>query len=123
MRQRVALTQPAFRSDVFITAGERNRLERDEGNLLRIVHRETDDRADLIVIDAIDQHHNENDLNTRFVQIVDRAQFHVEKIPDLAMTVGVVPYTVELEIHKSQTRFGSLSAKLFTLGELDAIGC
>ena len=112
VRQRVTLPQPAFRRDVFVAAGERNRLERDESDLLRIVHRKPDDRTHLIVIDAVDQRRDQNDVNAGFVQIVDRPQLHIEQIADLAVAVGVVADTVELQIHKTQSGFGGLLGKI-----------
>src|SRR3989442_13935587 len=121
MRQSIALAQTAFRCDVFIAAGKGNGLERDESNLFRIIHCETDDRSDLIVVYALDQSHNQNDLHARLVQIVDGPQFHVEEIADLTVTVGVVSDTVELQIYESQSGFGCLAAKFFALCELDPV--
>ena len=112
VRQRVTLAQAAFRSDVFVAAGERHRLERDERDLLGIVHREPDDRADLIVIDAVDQRYDQNDFDAGFVQVVDRPQLHVEQVADLAVAVGVVADTVELQIRITKSGFGSLLRRI-----------
>ncbi len=73
VRQRVTLLQAALFGDVLVAAGERNRLERDERDLLRIFQRETNDRSDLVVIDAVDQRGHQNDVDARFVQVVDRS--------------------------------------------------
>src|SRR2546425_12203755 len=100
MRQGIALAQAAFRGDVFIAAGKGNGLKCDESNLFRIIHCETDDRSDLIVVDAVDQSHNQNDLHACLVQIVDGPQLHVEEIADLAATVDVVSETVVLQSYK-----------------------
>ena len=115
MRKRIALLQTTLGSDLFIAAGERNRLEGKEGNLLRIVHREADDRSHLIVIDAVNQRGDQNDLDACFVQVVDCAQLHVEEIADLTVAVGVVADAVELQIDVTQTRFGSLAANSLLL--------
>ena len=82
--------------DLFVATRERDGLEREESDLLRIVERETYDRADLIVVDAVDERDDENDLDARFVQVIDRAQLHVEEVADLSVRVGVVADAVEL---------------------------
>ena len=45
VRQRVALRGAALVGDLLVAAGERHRLERQEGDLLRVVERELDDAA------------------------------------------------------------------------------
>ncbi len=113
VRQRVTLLQAALLGDQLVAAGERNRLERDERDLLRILERKADDRSDLVVVDAVDQRGNENDVNAGFVQVVDRAQLYVEQVADLAVRVGIVADTVELQIYKAKPGFGGLAAKFF----------
>src|SRR6478735_28277 len=54
VRKSVALTEAALRSDVFVAAGEGDRLEADERNFLGVFHRELHDGADLIVVDVVD---------------------------------------------------------------------
>ncbi len=110
--KRVALAQTAFRSDVFVAAGKRNRLECDEGDLLRIVHRELDDGADLIVIDVVDERDNQNDLDAGFVQIFDGAQLHIEQVADLTVAVGIVADAVELQIRIAQSGFSSFLRRI-----------
>src|SRR5690349_23347448 len=122
MRERVALLQTTLFGDLFVAAGKRNRLERQERDLLRIVERETNDRADLVVIDTVDERRNEHDLDACFVQVVDGAHLHVEQVADLAVAVRVVADTVKLEINVTKTCFGSLPAEFFALGELDTVG-
>src|SRR6185436_17049682 len=87
VRKRISLLKPALGRNCFITTRERNRLERKEGNLLWIVERETNDRTDLIVVDAVNQGGNKHDFNTGFVQVVDRSQLHIEKVTDLTVTI------------------------------------
>ena len=82
---------------------------------------ETNDRTDLIVVDAVDERGDQNDFNTRFVKVVDRAHLHVEQVADLTMAVRIVADSVELKIDVTQTGFSSLPAELFALGELDTI--
>ena len=54
VRQRVALGLAALIRDGFVAAGEGNRLEAQERNLLGIVERETHHRAHLLIVDAVD---------------------------------------------------------------------
>ncbi len=98
--KRVTLLQATLFGDQLVAAGERYRLERDERDLLRILESETDDRTDLIVVNAVDQRGDENDVNARFVQVVDRTQLYVEQVADLAVRVGIVADTVELQINE-----------------------
>src|ERR1041384_480583 len=120
-RKCVALLQSTLLGDLFVAPGKRNRLERKERDLLRIVERETNDRANLIVVDAVYECRNEHDLDASFVQVVDGAHLHVEEVADLAVAVGVVADTVELQVNVTQTGFSSLPAELFALGKLDSV--
>ena len=54
VRQRVALRRAALVGDLLVAARERHRLERQEADLARVVERELDDPADLLVVDAVD---------------------------------------------------------------------
>ena len=96
VRQGVALLHPPLVRDLLVAAREGDGLERDEGDLLRVVEREAYDRADLVVVDAVDERDDQNDLDARLVQVVNRAQLHVEEVADLAVRVGVVADAVEL---------------------------
>ncbi len=93
------------------------------GYLLRIVHREADDRTDLVIIDAIHERRHEHDFDSCLVDIVDRLQLDIEEIAYLAVAVGGVSDAVKLQINVAQAGFGCFAAKLFRLGELDAVGC
>src|SRR3982074_1082004 len=53
VRQRVTLRLPAIVGDGFIASRERNRLEAEEANLLRIVERELNNASDLLVVNAV----------------------------------------------------------------------
>src|ERR1043166_8269831 len=123
MRKRVALLQTTLRSDLFVATSKRNRLERKECDLLRIVECEANDRTNLIVVDAVDERRYENDLNSGLVQVVDGSHLHVEEIADLTVTVGVVADTVKLQVDVAQTGFSSLAAELFALGEFNTVRC
>src|SRR6185369_15756878 len=90
MRQGVALLQATMFSDFFVTTCKGNRLERKERNLLRIVESKTNNRTDLVVVDSINQGRNENDLHSRFVQVIDGAHLHIEEVANLPVTISVV---------------------------------
>ncbi len=89
---------------------------------LRIVQRELDDASDLLVVDAVDDGDDRNDLDAGLVHVLDGLQLHVEQVADLAMRVGRVADSVELQIGVAQARFGRLLGELETLGEFDSVG-
>ncbi len=122
MRQGVALAETALRSDVFIAACKRNRLEADERDFLGIFHRELDDGADLVVVHIVDDGNDENDFDARFVHVLNSAELHVKEVADLAVAVGVVADAVELQVGVAHTGFEGFFAEFLALGELDAIG-
>ena len=53
---------------------------------------------DLIVVDRVDDRDDEADVDAGRVQVLDRAQLHVEEIADLAVRVGRVAHAVELQV-------------------------
>ena len=122
VRKRVPLRIAAIIGNRFIAAGEGNRLEAQERNFLRIGQRETNHRAHLFVVHAVDQGDDRHDIDAIGVQIFDGAKFHIEQIAHRAMRVGFVADAVELQIGVAQTGFGGLLAKLGALGEFDAVG-
>src|SRR4029077_12379922 len=73
MRKSVALAQTAFRSDVFVAAGERNRLEADEGDFFGVFHREFDDGADLVIVNVFDDGDHQHDFDASLVHVFDGA--------------------------------------------------
>src|SRR5476649_1411214 len=123
MRQRISLLQAPLSSNCFIAAGERDWLKRKERNLFGIIQRESDNRTNLIVVDSVNQGRDQNDLDTSLVQVIDRAQLHIEEISYLSVTVSVVTDAVELEIHVAQASLGGLVAKLLALRKLNPICC
>src|SRR6266403_644898 len=77
MRKGVALAQAALRGDIFVAAGEGNRLEADEGDLLGIFHREFHDCADLIVVDVVYDGDYQHDLVCRLLLEKKKEKIHV----------------------------------------------
>ena len=112
VREGVALGHAALVGDVFVAAGEADRLEAEEADLLGIVEGELDDAADLLVVDAVDDGGDGNDFNAGFVQVVDGLELHVEEVADLAVRVGRVADAVELEVDVAEAGFGGGAAKL-----------
>ena len=123
VRERVALGHAALVGDFFVAAGEADRLEAEEADLLGIVERELDDAAHLLVVDAVDDGGDGHDLNAGFVQVVDGLQLYVEQVADLAVRVGSVADAVELEIDVAESGFGSGAAEFLALGEFNAVRC
>ena len=72
VREGVALRDPAVFGDVLVAAGEADRLEAEEADLLWVVEGELDDAADLLVVDAVDDGGDGNDFDAGFVQVVNR---------------------------------------------------
>src|SRR6266481_7761805 len=122
MGKRVALAQTAFRGDVFVAAGERNRLEADKGDLLGVLYREFDDGANLVVVDVVNDGDDQHDFDAGFVHVFDGAQFYIEQVANLAMSVGVVADAIELQVGVTHARFKGLLAGFLALGEFDAVG-
>src|SRR6267378_7549589 len=121
VRQRVTLLETALGCDLFIASRKRNWLERQEGNLLRIVEGKSNNGSDLVVIDAVDQCGNEHNLNARFMQVIDCTHLHIEQIANLAMAVGVITNSVKLEVNVAQTSLGSFATEIFALSKFDSV--
>src|SRR5581483_23508 len=105
----------------FVASGEGNRLERAEGNDLRIVEGKLDDAPDLLVVDAVHDGGDGHDVHAVGVKVFDGAQLDVEQVADFAVRVGGVANAVKLQINVTQSGFGGLLAELGALGKLDAI--
>ena len=112
VREGVALGDAALVGDVLVAAGEADRLEAEEADLLGVVERELDDAAHLLVVDAVDDGGDGDDVDAGFVQVVDGLQLYVEQVADLAVRVGGVADAVELEVDVAEAGFGSGAAEL-----------
>ncbi len=121
MRQRVSLGRAAVVGYLFIAAGERDGLEREEGNLLWIVESELDYLSHLFIINAVDDCSDRHNLNSIAMEVFDRAQLHVKEVADFAVFVSGVADAVELKIGIPEPRFGGLLTEIRTLGEFDSI--
>src|SRR6185312_11326474 len=96
VREGVALRVTALVGNRFISTRKAYWLEGEEVDLLRVVERELDDAADLLVVDAVDDGRNGDDVDAGLVQVVDGLELHVERVADLAVRVGSVADAVEL---------------------------
>src|SRR6266566_8769119 len=112
MRQGVALRLATFVRDLFVAAGEADGLEGEEVDLLRVVKGELDDAANLLVVDAVDDGGDGNDVDAGLVEVVDGLEFYVEGVADLAVRVGGVADAVELEVGVAETGFSGGLRKL-----------
>src|SRR5690606_10597215 len=97
--------------------------EGNKSDFLRIIQRKPDNRADLVVIDIIDQCRDQNDFYASSVDVVDRPQLYVKQVADMPMAVGIIPDTVELQISEPQPGFGGSTSEVNVLGKLDSVGC
>ncbi len=123
VRQCVALRMAAFVGNILIATGEGHRLEGEEVDLLGVVESELDDAANLLVIDAVDDTGDGNDVHAGLMQVVDGLKLHVEGVTNLAVAVRGVADSIELQVRVAQTRFGGSLREFLGLGELDAVGC
>src|SRR3989441_12183584 len=98
--------------NIFVAAGERNRLESDRLNLIDVLRRELDDLANRIIVDAVDDRDDERDFDPDFRQIFNRANFYVEQIAYAAMFVLLFADTVDLQIDAALAGSFRLLAKL-----------
>src|ERR1019366_3746567 len=114
----VALRHAAFVRNLFVAAGKADRLEAEEVDLLGILEGELDDAAYLLVVDAVDDAGDGDDVHAGLVQVVDGLELHVERVADLAVRVGGVADAVELEVRVAQAGFSGSLRELLRLGEL-----
>ena len=122
MRQGVPLRLATLVRNLFVAAGEADGLEGEEVDLLRVVERELDDAANLLVVDAVNDAGDGNDIDACLMQVVDGLQLYVEAVADLAVAVGSIADAVELQVRVTQAGFRRGFGELFALGELDAVG-
>src|ERR1043166_8943552 len=122
MAQRIALCLAAVVCDLFIATGERNRLEAQEADGLGIIERELDNAAHLLIVDAVDDGGDRNNVHAVFMQVVNGAQLHVKQIADLAMRVRRVSNAVKLQVSVMQTGSSGLAAELRRLREFNPVG-
>ena len=96
--------------------------KREEVDLLRVVERELDDAANLLVVDAVDDAGHGNDVHAGLMQVVDGLQLYIERVADLAVRVSSVADAVELQVGVAETGFRSGLREFLRLGKLDAVG-
>ena len=104
VRERVPLPHPRLVVDVLVAAGERDRLERDEADLVGVLDGEPDDAAHLVVVDGLHDRDDQAHVDARRVQVLDGAQLHVEQVADLAVRVRLLADAVELQVGDAHAR-------------------
>src|SRR5262249_46079211 len=77
VRERITLCCATFVGYRLIAAGKGDRLEREERNLLRVVQRELDDAAYLLVVDAVDDRDYRNDVHAVGVQVLNGPKLYI----------------------------------------------
>ena len=112
---------PFLIADLFITAREGYRLERNEADLLAVLQRELDDRSDLIVVDGVDDRHDQADVDARCVQVLDRSQLHLEQVAHAAVSVRCLADPVELQVGDAHPGLAGLVGERLVLGEANAV--
>jgi len=122
VRERVALRGSTLVGNFLVASSERNRLEREEIDLPRVIEGELDNSSDLLVVDAVDDGRDRDDVDAGGVKVLDRAQLDVEEVADQAMGVGGVADAIELEVRVAQTCFCCRTGELRALCELDPVG-
>src|SRR5439155_2600678 len=88
VRQRVALRRAAFGRHFLVAAGERDGLEGQEVDLLRIVERELDDPANLLVVHAVDDRHDRDNVHAGAGEVFDGAEPYVQAVTNATVRVG-----------------------------------
>src|SRR5262245_21610550 len=78
MGQGVALSLTALIRNRLVAPGERDRLEREEGDFLRIVEREFNHPSNLLIVYTIDNCDDRHDVDAGVVKVLDRLELHVE---------------------------------------------
>src|SRR5436190_2182318 len=122
MAKGITLGLAALVGNFFIPPGERNRLEAQEADGLGIIQRELNDAAHLLIIDAVHDGGDRNDIYAGLMQVIDGAQLHVKQIANLAMGIGCVADSVKLQVSKTQAGFCSLAAEFRRFGKLNSVG-
>src|SRR5262249_46154652 len=108
--QRIAPLGTKLIRDVFVAAGKRNRLESDGLHLVDILRGARDDLTNRIGYDAVDDRHNQGNLDTDLGQVFDRSNLYVKQISDTAVFVLLFPHTIELQVDAMLTcSFGRLT--------------
>ena len=122
VRQRVALR--ARRSGVISSSRPVKLTGWNDRKLIfsRVVERELDDLADLLVVHAVDDRDDRHDVDAGRVQVLDRLQLDVEQVADPAVRVGGVADAVELQVGEAQAGLGRRPREVRRPGELDAVG-
>jgi hypothetical protein len=106
--------------NLFITAGEGNRLERDRLNLVDIANCKINDRADIVVVDVIQDRVDQSNLHSGLGHVFDRLELHIEQVTDIPMRILFFRRAIELKVGSMKTGILRFLHKLGTLCEAAA---
>src|SRR4051812_2200863 len=102
-------------------AGERYRLEADPAGTFDVLQREADDVADLVIVQALDDGGDEDDLQAGLFDVLDALELLLPQALAAGPPVDVVAHAVELEVEGMEAGLFALLGE-FELGEFDAVG-
>ena len=75
-----------------------------------------------MVVDGVDDRHDEADVDPRGVAVLDRAQLDVEEVADLAVSVRRFAHAVELQVRDPQARLARRFRERGVLRQADPVG-
>src|SRR2546423_8350515 len=122
MAKGIPLGLAALVGNFFIAPGEGNRLEAQEADGLGIIKRKLNNAPHLLIIDAVHDSGDRDDIHASLMQVMDGAQLHVKQIANLTVGIGSAADSVKLQASKTQAAFGSLAANFKRFSKLNSIG-
>jgi hypothetical protein len=99
LRNRVSLRVPLVSGNVFISATEHHRLQDDPVNLLDVICNESNDVADPVIVQSVDDGHLERCFHAGGRNVVQSAKFKFHVVGDSTVTVLLVADPVKLQIN------------------------
>src|SRR2546430_947999 len=119
--ERVAPLCAQLVGNIFVAAGERDRLESDRLNFVDVLRGELYDLTNGVVIDAVDDRDDQRHLDADLRQVFNCADLHDEQVADAAMFVLLFADTVELQIDAVLTGCFCSFTELDVFSEADSV--
>src|SRR5262249_10690949 len=107
--------------NLFVPAGERDRLKGDGLNLIDVSNGKIDNSADIVIVDVVDDRIHQSGFPLSALQVLDPLKFYVEEMADPAMLVLSPRRPTKLKISAVQPRLFGLANEVGFLGETDAV--
>src|SRR6185369_9652368 len=120
-RECVAPLRAQLVGDIFIASGKRNRLKRDRLHLVDVLRGKLDDLTDTIVVDTVNDRHDEGDFDSSFCEVLDRSQLNVEQVANTAVLILLFTHAVKLKIHTMLSRSLCGFAELEIFSEANSV--